>query len=87
MDAAKQNIYLIGPMGSGKTAVGRQLARDAGLKFYDSDHELEKRTGVEVALIFEKEGEKGFRQREREMIKHLTGLEKVLVATGGGAKL
>jgi shikimate kinase len=87
MDAAKQNIYLIGPMGSGKTAVGRQLARDAGLKFYDSDHELEKRTGVEVALIFEKEGEKGFRQREREMIKHLTGLEKVLVATGGGAIL
>jgi shikimate kinase len=82
---AKRNIYLIGPTGSGKTAVGRQLARDSGLKFLDSDHEIEKRTGVEVAYIFEKEGEAGFRERETEMIRELSGLDGVIVATGGGA--
>lgn len=74
-------------MGSGKTAVGRQLARSLGLKFYDSDRELQKRTGVEIAYIFEKEGEAGFREREAEMIDELTRLQGVLVATGGGAIL
>ena len=83
----KRNIYLIGPMGSGKTAVGRQLARDAGIEFFDADHEIEKRTGVEIAFIFEKEGEAGFRDRESEVIEALAQLGNVLVATGGGAIL
>lgn len=87
MTAAGANIYLIGPTGSGKTAVGRQLARDTGLKFVDSDLEIEKRTGVEIAYIFEKEGEAGFRERESEMIRELSTLAGVIVATGGGAIL
>ena len=87
MTATQRNIYLVGPTGSGKTAVGRQLARDTGLKFLDSDREIEKRTGVEVAYIFEKEGEAGFRGRESEMIRELSALEGVIVATGGGAVL
>lgn len=84
---AKSNIYLIGPMGSGKTAVGRQLARELGRKFFDSDLELEKRTGVEIAFIFEKEGEAGFREREREVIAELATREHALIATGGGVVL
>ena len=87
MSDAPANIYLIGPTGSGKTAVGRQLARDVGLKFVDSDREIEKRTGVEISYIFEKEGEAGFRQREKDMIKELAGLTGFVVATGGGAIL
>jgi shikimate kinase len=83
----KRNIYLIGPMGSGKTAVGRQLARDIGREFFDSDLEIEKRTGVEVGLIFEKEGEAGFREREREVIGALATYNDAVVATGGGAIL
>jgi shikimate kinase len=85
--AAKRNIYLIGPTGSGKTAVGRQLARDTGLKFVDSDHEIERRTGVEIAYIFEKEGEAGFRERETEVLRTLSELGGSIVATGGGAVL
>jgi shikimate kinase len=81
------NVYLIGPTGSGKTAVGKQLARDTGLKFLDSDQEIEKRTGVEIGYIFEKEGEAGFRDREQEMIRELSSLEGVIIATGGGAVL
>lgn len=81
------NIYLIGPMGSGKTAVGRQLARLLHLGFYDSDVEIERRTGVDIPYIFEKEGEAGFREREREVIDLLTQLSNVVVATGGGAVL
>jgi shikimate kinase len=79
--------YLVGPMGSGKTAVGRQLARDLKLRFRDSDTEIERRTGVDIAYIFEKEGESGFREREREVIASLTALDDVVVATGGGAIL
>lgn len=81
------NVYLIGPMGSGKTAVGRQLARLLRLEFYDSDVEIERRTGVDIPYIFEKEGEVGFREREREVIDALTRLQHVVVATGGGAVL
>jgi len=87
MSAGKRNIYLIGPTGSGKTAVGRQLARLTGLKFLDSDHEIERRTGVEISYIFEKEGEKGFRRRERDMIRELSELGGNIIATGGGAIL
>jgi shikimate kinase len=83
----KRNIYLIGPMGSGKTAVGRQLARLLGVPFYDSDAEVERRTGVDIPFIFEREGEAGFRARERETIEALTALEPIVMATGGGAIL
>jgi len=83
----KRSVFLIGPMGSGKTAVGRQLARALKLPFHDSDAEIERRTGVDIPFIFEKEGEAGFRQREREAIESLTALEGIVLATGGGAVL
>jgi shikimate kinase len=83
--SAKQNIFLIGPMGSGKSAVGRQLARLFHLTFYDSDADIEAKTGVDIAFIFEKEGEAGFRTREKESIERLTRLESIVLATGGGA--
>lgn len=81
------NVFLIGPMGSGKTAVGKQLARLLHLQFFDSDAEIELRTGVDIPYIFEKEGEAGFREREREVIDSLTQLQDVIIATGGGAVL
>ena len=83
----KRSVFLIGPMGSGKTAVGRQLARALKFPFHDSDAEIERRTGVDIPFIFEKEGEVGFRQREREAIEALTALEGIVLATGGGAVL
>lgn len=82
-----RNVYLIGPMGSGKTAVGRQLGKLLNMEFHDSDAEIERRTGVDIPYIFEREGEAGFREREREVIEALTGLSNVVVATGGGAIL
>ena len=85
--SGSDNIFLIGPMGSGKTAVGRYLARQLRLDFYDSDAEIEHRTGVDIPYIFEKEGEAGFREREREVIEALTQLSSVVIATGGGAVL
>jgi shikimate kinase len=84
---SKRNVFLIGPMGSGKTAVGRHLARALGFGFHDSDAEIEKRTGVDIPFIFEKEGEEGFRLREREALEQLTQLEPIVLATGGGAVL
>jgi shikimate kinase len=81
----KRNIFLIGPMGSGKTAVGRHLARLLRFTFHDSDADIEARTGVDIAFIFEKEGEAGFRVREKESIERLTRLESIVLATGGGA--
>lgn len=87
MAKRKTNIYLIGPMGSGKTAVGKQLAKDAGLQFVDSDLEIQRRTGVDIPYIFEKEGEAGFREREADVIAELCGLQNVVIATGGGAIL
>ena len=83
----KPSIFLIGPMGSGKTAVGRALARSLGVPFHDSDAEVERRTGVDIPFIFEKEGEPGFRAREREAIEALTQLVPIVLATGGGAVL
>jgi shikimate kinase len=82
-----ERIFLIGPMGAGKTAIGRELARQLKLAFVDADQEIERRTGADVALIFEKEGEAGFRRRERETIEELTQRERVVLATGGGAVL
>ena len=81
----KRNIFLIGPMGSGKTAVGRHLARLFHYTFHDSDADIEAKTGVDIPFIFEKEGEAGFRSRERESIDRLTRLESIVLATGGGA--
>lgn len=82
---SKPNVFLIGPMGSGKSAVGRHLARLLRFSFSDSDADIEAKTGVDIAFIFEKEGEAGFRQREQESIERLTGLQSVVIATGGGA--
>ena len=79
------NIFLIGPMGSGKSAVGRRLARELRMSFYDSDEEIESRTGVDIPFIFDKEGEEGFRKREAAIIEELTSLDEIILATGGGA--
>src|SRR5579871_1350856 len=81
----KTNVFLVGPMGSGKSAVGRHLARLLRHTFHDSDADIEARTGVDIAFIFEKEGEPGFRQREKESIERLTRLDRIVLATGGGA--
>jgi shikimate kinase len=81
------NVFLVGPMGSGKSAVGRQLAQRLALEFIDSDDEIEARTGVDIAYIFEREGESGFRSREAEVIDAITRRDGVLVSTGGGAVL
>ena len=80
-----QNVFLIGPMGAGKSAVGRQLARMLHLNYMDSDDEIESRTGVDIAFIFEKEGEDGFRKREAKVIDDLSKIDGVVLATGGGA--
>lgn len=74
-------------MGAGKTAIGRELARLLKLDFLDADQELERRTGADIPLIFEKEGEAGFRKREREIIQELTQRQGLVLATGGGAVL
>ena len=81
------NIFLVGMMGAGKTSVGRMLARDLGKAFYDSDQVIESRTGVKIPVIFEHEGEAGFRAREAAVIGELSGLHGVVLATGGGAVL
>ena len=81
------NIFLIGPMGAGKTTIGRQLARRLGMEFYDSDRVIEERTGADIPLIFEKEGEAGFRKRETDIIDELSQLDSIILATGGGAVL
>jgi len=78
------NLYLIGLMGSGKTTIGRQLARRLGYPFWDSDHEIEARTGVNASTIFEIEGEAGFRCREARVIEELTRKQGIVLATGGG---
>jgi shikimate kinase len=78
-------IILVGPMGAGKTTLGRRLGKLLGRLFVDSDHEIEARTGVEIAYIFEKEGEVGFREREHSVIDELLSLPDVVLATGGGA--
>ena len=79
------NIFLVGPMGAGKSTVGRQLAKALGRSFYDSDKEIEKRTGVSISWIFEMEGEEGFRAREQKVIDELSQLKDIVLATGGGA--
>lgn len=83
----RDNLYLVGLMGAGKTTVGRLLARHYGCDFRDSDHEIETRTGVRIPEIFEIEGEAGFRRREAAVIAELTALRGLVLATGGGAIL
>lgn len=80
-----QNLFLVGPMGAGKSAVGRQLAKALHMAFVDSDDEIEARTGVDIPFIFEKEGEDGFRKREAKVIDDLSAQEGIVLATGGGA--
>ena len=80
-------IFLIGPMGAGKSTIGRHLADALHKDFIDSDHEIERRTGASVSLIFEIEGEEGFRRREASMLEELTQRDNVVLATGGGAVL
>ena len=80
-------IFLIGPMGSGKSTVGRALARRLGLGFADSDREIEARCGVDIPTIFEYEGEAGFRAREARVIDELSAVDDAVLATGGGAVL
>jgi shikimate kinase len=82
---AQQNLILIGPMGSGKSAVGRSIAKSLHREFFDSDDVIEERTGVDIPYIFEKEGEAGFRQRESKVIADLVAHDGIVLATGGGA--
>ena len=86
-DNALDNIFLVGMMGAGKTTIGRQLARRLKLRFVDSDHEIEARTGVHIPLIFDIEGEDGFRRRETQVLADLTQERGLVLATGGGAVL
>ncbi len=87
MKSVPKNIYLVGLMGAGKSTVGKMLAKRLGKTFFDSDHEIEKRCGVKIPTIFEMEGEEGFRKRESAVIKDLTQLEDIVLATGGGSIL
>ena len=85
--STQNNIFLVGPMGAGKTTIGKQLAIAENLTFYDSDHEIETRTGVTIPHIFDIEGEAGFRRREESIIDELTQKQNIVLATGGGAIL
>lgn len=81
------NIFFVGLMGAGKTTIGRMLAKHLAKSFYDTDHEIERRTGVNIPLIFELEGEAGFRRRETAMLDELCRMQNIVLATGGGAIL
>ena len=87
MATINDNIFFVGLMGAGKTTIGKLLAKKLKKTFYDTDHEIEKKLGVKVAVIFELEGEEGFRKRETQMIDELTQKKDIILATGGGAVL
>ena len=87
MQEKLNNIVLIGPMGSGKTTVGRRLAEQLKIDFYDADHEIINKTGVSIDHIFDIEGEQGFRKRESDVLEELTSMHNIVLATGGGAVL
>lgn len=87
MDTFSENIYLVGLMGAGKTTIGRSLAKRLGLSFFDTDKEIESRTGVSIPTIFEIEGEDGFRKRESQVIAEMAAKTGLVVATGGGGVL
>ncbi|MDD0845342.1 MULTISPECIES: shikimate kinase AroK [unclassified Pseudomonas] len=82
-----QNVVLVGPMGAGKSTIGRLLSKELKLQFKDSDKEIEHRTGADIPWIFDVEGEQGFREREQLMVVELCELEGVVIATGGGVVL
>lgn len=83
--AEKRNIFLVGPMGAGKSTIGRHLADELHLEFFDSDQEIERRTGADITWIFDLEGEDGFRKREENVINDLTDKQGIVLATGGGS--
>lgn len=83
--AEKRNIFLVGPMGAGKSTIGRQLSQQLNMEFFDSDQEIEKRTGADINWVFDVEGELGFRTRERKIIDELTTKQGIILATGGGS--
>lgn len=83
--AEKRNIFLVGPMGAGKSTIGRHLAQMLHLQFHDSDQEIESRTGADIGWVFDVEGEEGFRQREATVIADLTEKQGIVLATGGGS--
>ena len=83
--AEKRNIFLVGPMGAGKSTIGRQLAQQLNMDFVDSDAVIEERAGADISWIFDLEGEEGFRKREERIINELTQLQGVVLSTGGGA--
>ena len=87
MSTPNTNIFLVGLMGSGKTTIGKALAKRLSLRFVDADHEIEARTGASIPLIFEIEGEASFRQREADVIRDLSSQQGIVLATGGGAVL
>ena len=87
MTNPRENLFLVGMMGAGKSAVGRQLAARLGMDFVDVDHEIQSRTGVTIPVIFDIEGEAGFRKREEQVIDELSLRSHVVLATGGGAVL
>ena len=83
--AEKRNIFLIGPMGAGKSTIGRHLAEQLHMEFFDSDHEIERRSGADIGWVFDVEGEEGFRIREEKVIGELSEQQGIVLATGGGA--
>ncbi|MCK8046277.1 MULTISPECIES: shikimate kinase AroK [Shewanella] len=83
--AEKRNIFLVGPMGAGKSTIGRHLAQMLHLEFHDSDQEIESRTGADIAWVFDVEGEEGFRNRETQVVADLTEKQGIVLATGGGS--
>lgn len=85
MLSVDDNLFFIGAMGSGKTTIGRRVARRLGRSFIDCDEELERRTGADANLIFDIEGEEGFRKREQQLLAELAGRRRIVIATGGGA--
>jgi shikimate kinase len=87
MATINDNIFFVGLMGAGKTTIGKLLAKKLKKTFFDTDHEIEKKLGVKVSVIFELEGEEGFRKRETQMIDELTQKKDIILATGGGAVL
>ena len=87
MQSTAKNIILVGPMGSGKTTIGKRLSESLGLEFFDSDIEIINKTGVSIDHIFDIEGEKGFRFRESDVLKKLCKIPNIVIATGGGAVL